>query len=281
MGAATQTFPRIEDNIWFQVPNPQTHPRFRLFCFSYAGGNASVYRDWYRRLPVDVELCSIQLPGRGSRFREPAFTRLEDLLSALCDAIVPYLGTTPFAFFGHSMGAQVAYELARKLRDLGLPQPSGLFVSGRRAPQLPSRRRPIHDLPEDEFQREIRRLNGTPEEALQNQELMALVSPILRADCQVIETWRYQPSEPLNIPLLAMGGIKDEHVSIDDLESWGKLTRGEFEMRLFSGDHFYIHSATDAVLSCINGYISRLASHVSLAAQAHHTGNVSSILRMR
>lgn len=260
MGAASQQVPRIEENIWFQVPNPVVEPRFRLFCFSYAGGNASAYREWYRKLPADIELCSVQLPGRGSRFREQAFTSLNALLSALSDAIKPYLGKTDFAFFGHSMGAQVAYELVRRLRDEGLPQPKCLFVSGRRAPNLPSRRRPIHGLPEEEFRKEIRKLNGTPEEAFQNTELMDLVSPILRADCQVIETWEYQPSEPLEVPVFALGGVRDEHVSIDELESWSKLTKAHFELRLFSGDHFYIHSATDALLSCVNSTISRIVN---------------------
>lgn len=258
MGAASQPIPRIDENIWFQVPNPVAAPRFRLFCFSYAGGNASAYRDWHRKLPADIELCSVQLPGRGSRFREQAFTNFDALLQALTDAIKPYLGKTEFAFFGHSMGAEVAFELARTLRSQRLPQPQCLFVSGRKAPQVPSRRRPIHDLPEEEFRKEIRRLNGTPEEALQNAELMDLVSPILRADCQVIETWEYQPSEPLDVPVFALGGVRDDHVSIDELESWAKLTRAHFELRLFSGDHFYIHSATDALLSCINSTISRL-----------------------
>ncbi len=257
MGAANQHIPSIDNNIWFQVQKPVVQPRLRLFCFSYAGGNASAYRDWYKKLPDDIELCSVQLPGRGSRFKEQAYTSLGALLVALEDALKPYL-SDKFAFFGHSMGAQVAFELARRLRDKNLPQPACLFVSGRRAPHVPGSGKTLHCLPENEFRDEIRRLNGTPEEAFQNPELMELVSPILRADCQVIETWEYKPSEPLTIPIYAMGGTKDDNVSIDELESWSKMTNGPFEMRLFSGDHFYIHSATDAVLDCISGTINKL-----------------------
>lgn len=261
MGAVNQHIPSIDQNVWFQVPRPVSEPRLRLFCFSYAGGNASAYRDWYQQLPSDVELCSVQLPGRGARFKESSYTSLGALLVALEDAIRPYIGSASFAFFGHSMGAQVAFELARKLRDDGLPQPECLFVSGRRAPHIPSKKRPLYDLPEDEFRSEIRRLNGTPAEAFENPELMELVSPILRADCQVIETWEYKPSEPLGIPVLALGGTKDDHVSIEELENWGKLTKGHFELRLFSGDHFFIHSAKDALLNCISGTINRAVDH--------------------
>lgn len=262
MGVANQHIPqsRIQDSIWFQVPNPVSNPRLRLFCFSYAGGNASAYRDWYQKLPGDVELCSVQLPGRGARFKEKAFTNLADLVDALVDAFAPFLDV-PFAFFGHSMGAQVSFELARRLRDTGLPQPQSLFVSGRRAPQLPAKKKPIHSLPEEEFREEIRRLNGTPAEAFENPELMELVSPILRADCQVIETSQFEPSEPLGVPIIALGGAQDKNVSIDELEHWSRLTKSTFEMRLFSGDHFYIHSATDSLLKCINTFMETALDH--------------------
>ncbi|MCG8315624.1 MAG: alpha/beta fold hydrolase [Pseudomonadales bacterium] len=262
MGVANQhiTQPRIQDSIWFQVPNPVANPKLRMFCFSYAGGNASAYRDWYQKLPSDVELCSVQLPGRGARFKEKAFTSLNELVDALIDAFQPFLDV-PFVFFGHSMGAQVAFELTRRLRDSSLSQPLSLFVSGRRAPNLPARRKPIHDLPETEFREEIRRLNGTPAEAFDNPELMELVSPILRADCQVIETSEFQPSEPLGVPIVALGGAQDRNVTIDELEHWSRLTKGAFEMRLFSGDHFYIHSATDSLLKCLNSFLERAADH--------------------
>lgn len=250
MGALNSSIPDISESVWFQVQKPVSEPRLRLFCFNYAGGNASAYRDWYQQLPDDVEVCSIQLPGRGARFKENAYTNLNSLLGALESAISPYLNSS-YAFFGHSMGAQVAYELARKLRDNGQNEPEYLFVSGRRAPQLPAKRRPIHGLPEDEFLEEIRRLNGTPEAALNNPELMELVSPILRADCEAIETWDYEPSEPLTVPVLALGGAKDDNVGIDELEDWSKITNERFELQLFSGDHFYLHSATDSLLSCL------------------------------
>lgn len=254
---AIHTPPDITKDKWFQVPHPVGNARARLFCFSYAGGNASAYRDWYKLLPRDVELCNVQLPGRGSRFKESSYTNLNTLLDGLEGAISPYLDKH-FAFFGHSMGAQVAFELARRLKAKGLSQPDFLFVSARKAPQVPQRRRPLHQLPEKEFRAEIERLNGTPKEALNNPELMDIISPILRADCQAIETWEYSPSAPLEIPVVALGGVQDQHVSIEELEKWSEVTKGPFEIQLFSGDHFYIHQATDALLGVLGRNISRI-----------------------
>ena len=243
--------PKVYQSPWFQVPRPVETPKLRLFCFSYAGGNASTYRDWYKLLPADVEVCSVQLPGRGSRFKERAYTTLSSLLDALQGAIKPHIDV-PYAFFGHSMGAQLAFELARRLRDSGLRGPACLIVSGRRAPQRPPRNKPIHSLPESEFREEIRRLNGTPEEALNNPELMDIVSPILRADCQVVETWEYRISDPINVPLLALGGVKDKQVSLEDLEDWRSVTQGPFTLQVFSGDHFFINQVTDTLLNTIS-----------------------------
>lgn len=241
---------KVTQSPWFQVARPVHAPRLRLFCFSYAGGNASTYRDWHKRLPDDIEVCSVQLPGRGSRFKERAHTSLNSLLDALQDAIQPHIGV-PYVFFGHSMGAQVAFELSRRLRDTGARLPSCLIVSGRRGPHRPPRNKPIHNLPEPEFREEIRRLNGTPEEALSNPELMDIISPILRADCQVVETWSYQPSQPIDVPVLALGGVKDSQVSVEDLEDWRSVTNGPFTLQLFSGDHFFINHVTDALLNTI------------------------------
>jgi len=241
---------KVTQSPWFQVARPVQAPRLRLFCFSYAGGNASTYRDWHRRLPEDVEVCSVQLPGRGSRFKENAHTSLNSLLDALQDAIQPFINV-PYVCFGHSMGAQVAFELSRRLRDAGCRLPSCLIVSGRRGPDRPPRDKPIHNLPETQFREEIRRLNGTPEEALSNPELMDIISPILRADCQVVETWTYRPSQPIDVPVLALGGVKDAQVSLEDLEDWRKVTSGPFTLQLFSGDHFFINHVTDTLLTTI------------------------------
>jgi len=228
--------------------NPRAH--LRLFCFPYAGGGASAYRGWAASLPADVEVCPVQLPGRESRLREPAFVRPEPLVLALADVLQPLLDL-PYAFFGHSLGALIAFELARELRRRAQPLPVHLFVSARRAPQVPARERPIHDLPEEEFLAELRKLKGTPEEVLQHAELMRLLGPVLRADFAVNETYAYVAGEPLDLGISAFGGLGDEEVTREDLAQWSDHTRGPFRLRMLPGDHFFLHSGRDLITESV------------------------------
>ncbi len=233
----------------FRTPRPQA--RLRLFCFPYAGGAASIYRVWPQQLPAEVEVCPVQLPGRESRLRESPFRRVGLMVETLAQALSPHLGL-PFAFFGHSMGGLIAFELARQLRRLGLPGPLVLIASGRRAPHVPDEDPPIHDLPEPEFIEELRRLNGTPEEVLAHPELLQLLIPLLRADFEVNETYVYQPEEPLTCPIAALGGLGDQDVPREHVEAWREHTRGDFVLRMFPGDHFFIHSAQRPVLDAVS-----------------------------
>ncbi len=237
-------------NAWITCPRPNPHARLRLFCFPYAGGAASTFYKWSDDLPRDVEVCPIQLPGRESRLGESPFTRLEHLLKALISAIRPYLDE-PCAFFGHSMGAMISFELTRRLRAQGVRTPMHLFVSGRRAPWLPNPDPPIHHLPDAEFVEELRRYNGTPEIVLKNTELMQLFLPILRADISLNETYHYVPGEPLDCSISAFGGLEDSKVSRDDLAAWRKQTRGPFTLNTFPGDHFFLRSAQTSLLQII------------------------------
>lgn len=230
-----------------------------MFCFPYAGGGASVYRGWGASLPNDLEVCPVQIPGRESRLREPAFTNLKVMVPAVADALAPYLDL-PFVFFGHSMGAEISFELARELRRRGRPQPLHLFVSGRRAPHLPAREEPIHALPDPEFLAKIRELNGTPEEVLQHEELMKLLLPILRADFSVNETYEYTEEEPLQAGISAFGGIGDKDVLREDVEAWRQHTRGRFRARMFPGDHFFIHGNKDLVLEAVARDLAEIAT---------------------
>ncbi|HET8705618.1 MAG TPA: thioesterase domain-containing protein, partial [Pseudomonadales bacterium] len=227
------------------------------FCFAYAGGSAAVFRDWYKSLPSNVEVCSIQLPGRGVRFREKAISCNKELIESLLTAIEPYLDV-PFAFFGHSMGAQVAFELTRALRRNNRPQPHHLFVSGRKAPHLPMLRRPIHALPEVEFLAEIRRLNGTPAEAWEHPELISLMSPILRADVKLVETWNFESEAPLEIQMTVLGGFADEGVPRAQLEAWQQHCMRSIDVQMFSGDHFFINSSQADVLNLISNKLSAI-----------------------
>jgi medium-chain acyl-[acyl-carrier-protein] hydrolase len=235
--------------IAFRKPNPQA--RLRLFCFPHAGTGASIFRTWSDGLPTDVEVCPVQFPGRGTRLAETPFTRLAPLVQAIAQALVPLLDK-PFAFFGHSLGALVGFELARQLRRQSGVQPVRLFISADRAPQIPHRDRPLHALTEGELLHELRRLNGIPGKVLEEAELMQIMLPVLRADLTVYETYVCSTEPPLNCPISAFGGLQDHRVSRGDLEAWRDQTSGAFSLRMLRGDHFYLNTAQSLLLQVLS-----------------------------
>lgn len=237
---------------YLSVPRPNPEARLRLFCFPFAGGNAALFRGWPALLPANVEVAAVQLPGRATRFREPPFQRMEPLVEALCEALLPALDR-PFAFFGHSMGALVAFELTRRLRQLASArvQPALLFVSGRGAPQLPSRIPALHALPEPQFSAELRRLEGTPAAILDHAEMMALLTPMLRADFAVCETYVYRHEPRLTCPVSAFGGLDDATVPAEDLDAWREQTDAGFRLRQLPGKHFFVTSAAEQLLRAL------------------------------
>lgn len=223
---------------WITCPKPNPRARLRLFCFPYAGGGASLYRTWPENMPSEIEICPIQPPGREQRFSEPRFTRMEPLVEALGEAIAPFL-TPPFAFFGHSLGAIVSFELARYLRRQRRPLPDHLFVSAHRAPQLPDRHVPIHELPDHAFIKELSLLNGMPDEVIANTDLLELMSPLLRADFGIAEMYTYIEGAPLSCSISAFGGLQDKGISKDDMDAWKQQTSAAFTLRMLPGDHFF------------------------------------------
>lgn len=247
---------------WIAYRKPNLRACLRLFCFPYAGGSAALFRTWAEALPPDIEVCPVQLPGRESRLLEPPFTRLELLVQTLVPVLCPYL-SMPFAFFGHSMGALISFELAHQLRRQYGLGPVYLFVSGHRAPQILDPDLPIHQLPESEFVEELRRLNGTPKLVLQNAELMQLVLPVLRADFALCETYVYSTEAPLDCPISAFGGLQDSGVSRDQISAWRDQTNSSFTLSMFPGNHFFLHSAQALILSAVSRDITRLLGRIS------------------
>jgi medium-chain acyl-[acyl-carrier-protein] hydrolase len=230
----------------------------RLFCFPYAGGSAVIYRAWPQKLPHIVELLAVQPPGRGARLREAPFTSLMPLVEAVAEALLPQLDK-PFALFGHSLGALLCFELARHLRRLERPQPSGLFVSGAGAPQLRSTKAPIHDLPDAELIEALREFEGTPDEVLDNAELMRLMLPLLRADFKVNETYAYKSEPPLACSITVFGGAQDDQVSRERLEAWREQTRAAFALHMLPGDHFFLHSSQELLLRELSRELGQLS----------------------
>jgi len=225
-------------NSWINTFTLRPQARLRLFCFPYAGGSAAVYRPWLNHLPESVELCAVELPGRGARLRERPFQQLGPLAQAAAEGLLPFLDK-PFAVFGHSLGGLLAFEVVRLLRRRGC-EPLHLFVSSRRAPHAPENDPPIHHLPESAFVAEVgNRYNGIPKAVRESPELMQLMLPVMRADFAVFESYVYAPAEPLACPISVFGGRADQRVAQEHLAGWREHTRSTCTLRLFEGGHFY------------------------------------------
>lgn len=233
---------------WFICPQPNPSAERRLFIFPYAGGNPAAFSKWWAD---DIESQIVHYPGRGSRFDEPPIKKINALVENILQAIHPLLDQ-PFALFGHSMGGLIAFELARKLRQQNRPQPKFLFVSACAAPQFPVSNPPIHSLPDDEFLDALKKFNGIPAEVLNHPEALKILLPILRADFEAVETYCFDPNErPLDIPIIAFGGLDDPRVSRARLEGWADQTASRFEAHDFPGDHFFLNHARELIMGTI------------------------------
>jgi medium-chain acyl-[acyl-carrier-protein] hydrolase len=236
------------DEHWFIRTKSQSHSR--LFCFPYAGGGASIYRLWPDKLASKTEVCLVQLPGRGNRIEEAPFTQLPLLIQELTRVLKPYLDI-PFCFFGHSMGALIAFELARSLRQSHLPLPTHLFLAAHRAPQVTLHRRLLYTMPDREFIEAAHTFGGIPQAVLQDEELMTALLPALRADFTIYEMYTYTPELPLSCPMTIFGGKQDQIVRIGDLIPWREQTHGKFALKMLPGDHFFIHSCQELMIQAI------------------------------
>ena len=238
-------------NPWLVRPNPRGKATLRLFCLPFAGSGAAPFRPWAQLLPPHIELCIVQLPGRETRLRETPYADMVSLVAALTTAITPALNL-PYALFGHSMGALIAFELARALQHQQQAPPTHLFVSGRRAPQLPDPEAPIGQLANGPFVREmVRRDNAIPKVILDDDEMLRIFLPTLRADLNVLESYTYTEAAPLDCPITAFGGTNDSRASRTDLAAWRVQTQQSFQLQLFPGDHFYLNPQRENLVAQI------------------------------
>nr|BFE74686.1 alpha/beta fold hydrolase [Actinoplanes digitatis] len=251
---------------WFWARQERPAAVTRLVCLPYAGGIASAYRTWESLVPRHMEVCPVELPGHGARMSEEPFHRLQPLVHALADALEPLLDR-PCALFGHSMGGLVAFELARLLRRRGWPAPCHLFISATPAPLR--RRDPVggHDASDAGLKARLRTLNGTPHEVLENDELMALALPVLRADFAVLETYEYQEEPPLKVPITVFGGIDDRTVRPQELEGWRAQSTSS-RVRLLPGDHFFIHDLAPELMGLVVEHLTMRWPHIVRGGRA-------------
>jgi medium-chain acyl-[acyl-carrier-protein] hydrolase len=241
---------------WLPRMRPSSPARVRLFCFSHAGGGASVYRSWPGELPSEIDACAVQLPGREERIREPPLTSVDVAAREVALALLPHLDR-PYAVFGHSLGALVGFEVARELRRRGFP-PEHIFAAARGAPDDPSSLPPIHALPDKTFIEELqRRYKSIPAAVLAEPELLDLFVPLLRADLRMLESYRYVEGEPFACPITVLGGVDDHAWSEDRLAAWGRHTKGDFLVRMLPGDHFFLNPGRAEVLRIVSSRLVR------------------------
>ena len=223
-------------------------PKVRLFCFPHAGGTARVFDKWPGRLPWTVQMCAVQLPGREMRLNEPAVTRMTQLVDELSKALLPWIDR-PVALFGHSLGAKIAFEFARRIQAApGEIEIAHLFVSGANAPHLCSAEVSVYDLPDDEFVQRLRHFRGTPREVLEDPSLMRFLAPRLRSDFELDGTYRFEPGEKLSCPVTAWAGETDDLAPPTSVKEWGGYTTGPFQFRALKGAHFALYEREAEVL---------------------------------
>lgn len=223
-----------------------------------------MFMEWQKHILPGVEICAIQLPGRGARMFEPPCDDLDEITDIVTAAILRE-HSVPFAFFGHSLGSLLAFEAAHKLAAARGPNAGHLFVGGSNAP----RHKPKGDkhlLPDDQLIEKLREYNGTPHEILANQELMALILPTLRADLSLAETYAYRSRPPLAMPMTVFAGDRDSVDALSHVEHWADETAAACALHRFDGDHFFINSHRSELIAHINRTLQTMLAPSSHAA---------------
>ncbi|MGC5364362.1 thioesterase II family protein [Streptomyces sp. DT24] len=237
-----------ETGPWIRRFHPAPEAAGRLVCFPHAGGSATYYFPVSRSLSPETDVLAVQYPGRQDRRHEPCVEDIEALADLAVGQLAPWTDV-PVTLFGHSMGAMVAYEVARRLEAGGTPV-TGLVVSGRRAPSR-VRRETVHLADDDRLVEDITRLSGTDSAVLGDPEILRMILPAVRSDYKAVETYRHRPGPPLACPVVALIGDNDPQVTVAEAESWEDHTTGAFRLQLFPGGHFFLNTHTAAVLDIV------------------------------
>ncbi len=242
---------------WVSCPRPDGAAAVRLFCLPYAGAGGSIFRRWPERLTGVAEVCPILLPGREARYHETAYTRMEPLVGAIVQGIAQHLDR-PFAFYGHSMGALIGFEVCRRLeRDCGV-RPVCVFISAARPPHARWSEESVHHLPDGEFlDRLHNRYHAIPDAVRDNPELASVVLPALRADFELLETYTPLASTALGCDMVAYAGRGDDTVRLCEMDEWRRYAGGRFRRCVFDGDHFFVRSREGEVVADLAGEIRR------------------------
>ena len=250
ISAATAT--AVQDT-WIRRFRPRPDADVRLVCFPHAGGSAVAYRPWAEAFDPSVEVLAVQYPGRQDRYREPGVENLGELADLVMPAVRAAVGGGRFALFGHSLGAALAFEVARRLT--GGHGPELLIASGRRAPSQ-VRQEAYHRLGERELAEHLQELSGTDRRLLADPDALQMILPAVRSDLRAIETYRCPPGTTVDTPILALTGDRDPWTTLLEAAGWSAHTTGGFDLRVFHGEHFYLSEHQDEVLRLLTKRLS-------------------------
>lgn len=248
---------RSRSQKWLRCPRPNPDAGLRLVCLPYSGGRASVFNNLATDLPCHLELWAVEYPGHGRRLPEAPCTRLAPLVEQIADVLAHQV-RRPFALLGYSVGALIGFEVARALARAGQPGPAALFAAAAKAPHLRPARPPLHELSREELIEGLHRLAGVRNELLDNEELVDVMLPVLRADLSLDETYAYDPGAVLDCPVVAFGGSEDWSTPRSSLEAWREQTAGGFSLVTLPGGHFFLDSSRIQFARALTAEIERL-----------------------
>lgn len=240
-----------DSDLWIRRYHPAPTSEVQLVCFPHAGGSASFYLPVSAALTPAIDVAAIQYPGRQDRRAEPNVGSIPDLANAIFNAIRP-LADRPLAFFGHSMGAILAYEVAVRLEDAGAAPLARLYVSGRRAPSC-RRQESLHQQTDQAITAELEHLSGTSSDLLADPEVLAMILPAVKSDYKAIETYRPVGTRPVQAPVTAIIGDEDSKVTVDEARAWRQYSTASFDLRVLPGGHFYLIDRGREVIRLIAG----------------------------
>ncbi|WP_228566900.1 thioesterase II family protein [Nocardia sp. SYP-A9097] len=259
-----------DEKNWFRRLAPADRAGHRLVCFPHAGGAASYFLPVARALAPEVDVVGVQYPGRQDRRNEPGIGDIGELADRIHELMRKW-ASEPLALFGHSMGAVIAFEVARRLRRDSPGRPLHLFASGRRAPHL-QRGDMVHLRDDAGIAAEVRSLGGTESLLLEDPEVLAMILPALRSDYRAVETYRFAPDGPPPCPITVLTGDQDPHTTVEEAREWVHHSGDPFDMRVFPGGHFFLSSSATGVLALLSDHFEASGSSLAIGPRSDRPG---------